>query len=683
MPVIRRAAPLPPAAAVAVTGLLLLAAVVAAALQWPDSWTRGVPPDVASLGYARPTSTFDELTDDYIRSVLGEREHANDEAGERAPFGRGGVSAGTSPTARPHPAGDVIVAHRLTNDDFEDAFEVNALPFTARSDASEATRQAGEPADCFPRGGTTWYRYRAAAPVAFFANTFGTAGATALAVYAGERLGDLRLLRCDANAAGNAQAGFQAEPGITYYFQLTSMVRGGAVFFEARPMGVTETISVTPTGAEPDGADYLHPEISADGRYVVFASNATNLTMTAPRCDGAERCSSVYLRDRLTGVTERIIAVAPHAASYSVEEPEAGVFATLSADGRYVGFNSADNSFPGRPADAPANASNVYVYDRTTERFSLASRNSAGEPADADPASCPDEAPGCELFGSTVPSLSRDGRYVTFHSDGTNMGGPYHGPTMVATLNVYVRDRETGVTRLASVDPSGEPIPGGGHVCKGRNVSDSGRFVAFSASTSTSYEMWATSAFTRVYLWDARTGKSRAITELSSEASRGSYCPTISADGHRVGFVSRDALVPEDTNGTADAYVYDVPSGALRRVSVTSAGGQTYDPNVAGDEGNTFIPTVTLSADGRFVAFDSAAPDLVPGSVGSTTRQGEDAPGPRQCYVHDLVTGATTLVSVSSTGEPLAGESVAPYISDDGRSVAFMNRGRTMVHELR
>jgi Tol biopolymer transport system component len=661
--------------------VLVVAAVIAAALQRPAAWVGAAPPDATRFDYgAARVVEFGTLTEQYIRSVLRRDQSplAGFSTDERA-----AASPAASPVeaANPSAAVRVDVTHDLTNDHFEHAYDIQGVGFRAQSDTTDATRQPGEPAGCFPRGATTWYRYRPDASVSLFANTFGSATATALAVFSGDHLDDLRLLRCDANAAGNAQAGLTVEVGATYYFQLTSMVRGGPTVFELVPVGRTDVISVTPTGAPPDGVDYNHPEISGDGRYVVYSSNATNLTDAAPRCDG-QRCSSVYLRDRVAATTMRVVAAAPGAFQYDTD-PVVPFFATISSDGRYVGFNAAANAFPGRPPDAPPDRSHVYVYDRATSRYSLVSRNSDGEPASTEPASCQSDGPGCELFGSTVPSLSADARYVAFHSDGNNMGGPYRGPTPVATINVYVRDRVTGVTRLASIDPSGEPFPGGGHVCKGRNVSDDGRYVAFTASTGTAHEMWATSAFSQVYLWDAQTGRSRAITQLAPDISRGSYCPTISADGGRIGFVSRDALVADDTNGTADAYVYDVATDVLRRVSVTSAGEQTNDPNVAGDEGNTFIPTVTLSRDGRFVAFDSAAPNVVPGSVGSTTRTGEEAAGPRQSYVHDLDTGATVLVSVSSTGEPLAGESVAPYVSGDGRSVAFINRGRVMVHRFR
>ncbi|MGI8407115.1 MAG: hypothetical protein ACR2L3_01195 [Actinomycetota bacterium] len=147
--------------------------------------------------------------------------------------------------------------------------------------------------------------------------------------------------------------------------------------------------------------------------------------------------------------------------------------------------------------------------------------------------------------------------------------------------------------------------------------------------------------------------------------------------------MSRDPLVPEDTNGTPDVYVYEVKTGRIQRISVTSAGKQTHDPNYTGREYGFLKRSVNLSADGRFAVFDSSSPDLAPSAVGSTRHPPETT----RVFVHDILTGATVLVSVSSTGEPLGGDSHMPYISADGSAVVFMHTPlsgvkRVMVHEL-
>ena len=184
-------------------------------------------------------------------------------------------------------------------------------------------------------------------------------------------------------------------------------------------------------------------------------------------------------------------------------------------------------------------------------------------------------------------------------------------------------------------------------------------------------------------LWDARTGASTLVSRIGHDGPGHSYCPSISLDGSRVGFVSVAALVPEDTNRTPDVYVYEVATGRLQRISVTSAGKQTHDPNFEGREYGHLRRSVNLSADGRYAVFDSAAPDLAPSAVGSTRHPPETT----RIFLHDILTGATRLVSLSSTGEPLGGDSHMGYISADGSAVVFMNTGpsgleRVMVHEL-
>jgi Tol biopolymer transport system component len=363
----------------------------------------------------------------------------------------------------------------------------------------------------------------------------------------------------------------------------------------------------------------------------------------------------------------------------------AGVSLTpsVSADGRYVGFSAhslaelGDYEGYGGPSDAERPAENAYLYDRVTGRIELISRNSAGEPARRNPA-INFAGP---FGGSSIPSVSADGRYVTFNSDAANLGGPIEPQG----LNVYRRDRVKGITRLVSTDGSGEPMGGESCAGTGRNISGDGRYVVFRNRPVEPETQGTVTDGHRVYLWDAETGRTTLVSKVPpGRRPAGSYCPAISLDGSRVGLVSLDPLVPEDTNGTPDVYVYEVATGRLQRISVTSAGKQTYDPNYAGRDQGFLKRAVNLSADGRFAVFDSAAPDLAPSSVGSPRH----TPNTTRVYVHDILTGATVLASVSSTGAPLPGDSHMPYISPDGRSVVFLNLGvsaqrEVMVHRLR
>ncbi|HWC14796.1 MAG TPA: hypothetical protein VG929_09395 [Actinomycetota bacterium] len=627
----------------------------------------------AKLDYSSHASAFSPLSLEYIADILGlngprtARVGGSGNARGKAEI----VAAGGTTTSPETAAAPTDVEHPFTNDDVDNAYKVASLPFRGRTDTSDGSRSADEPADCFPAGGTAWYRYRPTTDVALFSDTFGTPRATALGIYSRDSSGGLELIGCDRNALGNAQVGFRAKAGRVYYFQVTSMVRGGPTIFELASVGRTTVESLSASGGQPDGTAFDKPGISSDGRYLVFTSVARNLSSRKPQCANESPCASVYLRDRVTRRTHLIASVK----GAGLRDSTSPLFPSISPDGRYVGFAAfsgvphGDNAGYPAPSKADRPAWNVYVYDRITEQTRLESRNSKGEPARRDPVRGPN------FKGSSGPSFSADGRYVSFTSDGANMGAPVEP----AETNVYRRDRVTGITRLVSTDERGRPNRADNCAISGRNISGDGRYVVY-RSTYKSEGIWTPDQSittrgsdghtTHVYLWDARTGRSRLVSRVPEGTKpKGSYCPSISLDGSRVALVSLDPLVPEDTNQTPDVYAYEVATGRIQRISVTSAGQQTHDPNFEGREYGVLGRSVNLSADGRYAVFDSAAPDLAPGAVGSTRQKA----GTSQVFLHDILTGATRLVSVSSTGEPLSGHSRLPFISSDGSAVVFMN----------
>ncbi len=136
--------------------------------------------------------------------------------------------------------------------------------------------------------------------------------------------------------------------------------------------------------------------------------------------------------------------------------------------------------------------------------------------------------------------------------------------------------------------------------------------------------------------------------------------PALTADGTIVAFTSEAAdLVADDANGASDVFTWERSTGLVRRVSVSSGGGEAT--------GASSAPAV--SADGRYVAFASTAPDLV----------GGDTNGVADVFVHDRSTGTTTRVSVTASGAQVAGASTEPSISATGDWVAFTSTATTLV----
>jgi Tol biopolymer transport system component len=300
---------------------------------------------------------------------------------------------------------------------------------------------------------------------------------------------------------------------------------------------------------------------------------------------------------------------------------------TISGDGRFVAFASqARNLVPG-----DANGYNVLVRDTATKTTTRVSVNSAGVQIDQQP---------------FFPVISANGRFVAFETDAGNVV-PSDG---FRDSDVFVHDRATRTTTAASVNSSGQlgiyPHPDVGSNYPA--LSADGRFVAFD-STATNFDA---SAERGVFVHDRVTGQTTRVS-VSSAGVPGNNAegltgdPAISADGRFVAFWSGSTnLVPGDTNRQADVFVRDRATATTTRVSVSSSDA----------EANGSSRLAAISADGRFVGFDSFASNLVP----SDTNQVNDV------FLRDRATGTTTRLSVDRDGGQ------QPAISADGRFVAFV-----------
>jgi Tol biopolymer transport system component len=302
---------------------------------------------------------------------------------------------------------------------------------------------------------------------------------------------------------------------------------------------------------------------------------------------------------------------------------------SISADGRYVAFESiATNLVPGDTN----NDEDVFVRDRRTGRTTRASLSSSG----AQPSRSASE-----------PAISGDGRYVAFESLASNL---VEGDTNGST-DVFVRDLQEGKTTRVSVTSSGGEANDGSYNAA---ISGDGRYVAFESRASNLVEGDTNTGFSDIFVRDRKEGKTVrvSVSSIGGEANGDSYFPSISADGRYVAFTSEATnLVEGDTNGRRDVFVRDTKEGKTVRVSVSSSGGEA--------NGRSFA--TSISADGRLVAFESEADNLVAG----------DKNGKRDVFVRDLAGGQTARVSVGEDGSEFATDSVQAALSGDGRFVAF------------
>jgi hypothetical protein len=390
-------------------------------------------------------------------------------------------------------------------------------------------------------------------------------------------------------------------------------------FISGSAMGVTsavtERISISYDETEPNGVSGTvgSQKISDDGRYVVFTSYATNIV------PGYTSPGGLYLRDRDNNTTALLWGV--HARD--------GV---ISGDGKFVAYSR---------CDGVNYVCGLYVHSI---------ESGTDEQIDITPSGNPANLPGQDLSG--LPSISNDGRYISFYSAASNL---VSGDTN-SKSDIFVRDRVAGITSRVSVATDG--TQGNGDSTNYSFVSGSGRYVAFS-STSSNLVSGDANGRSDVFLHDLQTGITERISIISGDAassgpggisSDGRYVafsstiyttygtstftntgiyvrdrisgtttlvsgsgdaswPTMSSDGRYVEFTGVDSeLVPNDRNSVPDIFVRDQLNGTVERVSINSDGVEQSNSG-----SNSYG---AISGTGRYVVFTSSSNNLVPGDIG-------------------------------------------------------------------
>jgi uncharacterized repeat protein (TIGR01451 family) len=296
------------------------------------------------------------------------------------------------------------------------------------------------------------------------------------------------------------------------------------VFVRDRLTGTTERVSVTSRGREGNNHSGITSErvdISDDGRFVVFDSEATNL---ARGDDNAN--AEVFVRDRLTGETELITRGLDGS-------PATGSSPAISGDGRFVAFiSSSQNLVAGHPEFNLF--PHAYVYDRQTGTF---------ERIDVDPggALANDQA--------NRVDMSADGRFVAFDTFADNLVA---GPGDQSGVDVFVRDRATSTTEgISTVGDSGS-FEGNSSLS---SISANGRFVGFTSPDS--FDGDTNGFIDDAVVFDRQTGSVRIVSRNSAgvQADNESETPFVSDDGVTVVFSSRGAnLVANDDNEAYDVF---------------------------------------------------------------------------------------------------------------------------------
>jgi Tol biopolymer transport system component len=438
--------------------------------------------------------------------------------------------------------------------------------------------------------------------------------------------------------------------------------------------------------ALPGSGGSSSPQISADGRYVLFASDAANLVAG----DSNSRMD-LFLRDLQLGLTQRVNVTASGAQSVDFN-PNAFTFgltcslSLLSHDGRYAVFSTTVDIEPTAPGSR-----NIFRFDRVSGVTDYVNAVVGGV------------APNRE---NTCPAISADGQRVTYWSTGST------DPSRA----IYLRDYAAGTLQRLPVEPvsaysvfrdlsfaltgngsqllfasdqllplhtfahvyrfdiasatldrlsspaqdntgpyadndSGRGNPYAGDAAPG--LSSDARYVVF-ASLASNLVVGDSNGTGDIFLRDRLTATTQRISLKSdgSESPCYSETPAITPDGRYVMFASCGALVAPGVADQREIYRYDRVLGLLELVSIGHAGQPADDVSYAGD----------MSDDGNVISFRSCAGNLTATPVSTSACQ---------AYVRDLATGITELVSRSATGQPGTNGAQSPRLSADGRLAVF------------
>lgn len=251
---------------------------------------------------------------------------------------------------------------------------------------------------------------------------------------------------------------------------------------------------------------------------------------------------------------------------------------------------------------------------------------------------------------SRAPALSRDGRLVAFMSDATNLiEGDTNGKT-----DIFLCDRNAQAITRISQGLHGEEANGNSTAPA---ISADGRFIAF-LSAASNLVPDDTNKAADVFVYDRQAGTTTraSVSSGGAQAGAASSPPVISADGRFVAFRSEASnLVRNDANGFADIFRHDCRTGETIRASVNGKGEEADGPSDG-------LPTI--GGDGRYVAFASRATNLSPDDGNGITQD---------VFLRDCEAGSTACISRPTGGKSVSGESISPFTSTDGRSVAFIS----------
>jgi hypothetical protein len=359
----------------------------------------------------------------------------------------------------------------------------------------------------------------------------------------------------------------------------------------------------------------------ADG-LAFFVSDESDIAINAP------------FTQALFGVTELIDFVTTGYLLPPLNQPDDHTYyrTFLSGDGQVVSFASA--------------ATNLVAFDRNGLEDLFVVDRQSGVIERANLASSEEFFPTLAFGGA----MSDDGRYVVFRDYANLMSGA----SSPFRTDIFLIDRDSpGYVERISVDDEGVQANGNS---LNSDISSDGRYVAFDSVASNLIFGEDNNGVSDVFVTDRQFGLVERVSVSSSngQANAASKLVSISPDGRFVLFSSlANNLVLDDSNGVEDLFLRDRDSGITYLVSLTDGGSLIGQATSIG----------AMSDDGRYIAFQSSASEIVPG----------DSNNRFDVFVLDRFTNLVERVSVDDQGQQVNADSYSPTLSPDGRFVAFIS----------
>lgn len=377
------------------------------------------------------------------------------------------------------------------------------------------------------------------------------------------------------------------------------------------------------------GSDQSYqPDVSSDGRYVAFASDATNLVG-----NDNNAASDIFVYDRQANTFEIVSRQSDGDASNGNSYEPA-----ISGDGRWVVYCSfASNLVTSDDNNRP----DIFLYDRQDDTVRRLSDAPNGD--DGNDNSC----------GQS--DLSTNGQYVAFISDASNL--VVSDTNNVRDVFIYNRGDDT-VRRITA-----ENGQQGAARSDMPSISDDGRYIAFQSDAS-NLITGDDNNQSDIFVYDRSDNDMERVSQRQdgTDNSTGSFAPAISGDARFVVFEAGDGnLVGDDNNGKTDIFLHVRDGNAIERISLETDGGQANDNSTQ----------ASISTDGRYVTFTSAATDLDDNRVVNITN----------IFVRDRSTNSTISVSYTTDDVPGNRNSDTPQISGNGRYIVFASGATNLLPE--